>query len=127
MRNAYTANTQFFQLMQGYLALGLFVGITGLGVVVVRAVRERRRTIGVLRALGFRAKTVRRAFLAESTFIALEGVIVGTILGVLTTWLLYQNSPESYLRQASIRIAQNRRIGARSGREGLVQSPARRR
>ena len=93
VRNAYTANTQFFQLMQGYLALGLFVGITGLGVVMVRAVRERRRTIGVLRALGFRATTVRRAFLAESTFIALEGVVVGTVLGVLTTWLLYQNSP----------------------------------
>jgi len=62
-------------------------------VVMVRAVRERRRVIGVLRALGFRARTVRRAFLAESTFIALEGVVVGTVLGVLTTWLLYQNSP----------------------------------
>src|SRR5262245_52407461 len=93
VRDSYAANTQFFQLMQGYLALGLFVGITGLGVVMVRAVRERRRTIGVLRALGFRATTVRRAFLLESTFIALEGVVVGTILGVLTTWLLYQNSP----------------------------------
>ena len=93
VRDAYAANTQFFHLMQGYLALGLFVGITGLGVVMVRAVRERRRTIGVLRALGFRASTVRRAFLAESTFIALEGVVVGTVLGVLTTWLLYRNSP----------------------------------
>ncbi|HYJ68811.1 MAG TPA: FtsX-like permease family protein [Nocardioidaceae bacterium] len=93
VRNAYAANTQFFQLMQGYLALGLFVGITGLGVVMVRAVRERRRTIGVLRALGFRARTVRRAFLAESTFIAVEGIVVGTLLGIVTTWLLYQNSP----------------------------------
>ncbi len=93
VRDIYAANTQFFKLMQGYLGLGLLVGITGLGVVMVRAVRERRRTIGVLRALGFRARTVRRAFLAESTFIALEGVLVGTVLGVLTTWLLYQNSP----------------------------------
>jgi putative ABC transport system permease protein len=93
VRQNYAANTQFFRLMQGYLALGLLVGITGLGVVMVRAVRERRRVIGVLRALGFHARTVRRAFLAESTFIALEGVVVGTVLGVLTTWLLYQNSP----------------------------------
>ncbi len=93
VRDSYAANTQFFQLMQGYLALGLFVGITGLGVVMVRAVRERRRTIGVLRALGFRSRTVRRAFLAESTFIALEGVVVGTILGLVTTYLLYRNSP----------------------------------
>jgi hypothetical protein len=31
--------------MQGFLALGLLVGVTGLGVVTVRAVRERRRTL----------------------------------------------------------------------------------
>jgi putative ABC transport system permease protein len=93
VRSAYAANTQMFRLMQGYLALGLVVAIIGLGVVAVRSVRERRRTIGVLRALGFRARTVRRAFLAESTFIALEGVVVGTVLGVLTTYLLYRNSP----------------------------------
>ncbi len=93
VRGAYAANTQMFRLMQGYLALGLVVAIIGLGVVAVRSVRERRRTIGVLRALGFRARTVRRAFLAESTFIAMEGVAVGTVLGVLTTYLLYRNSP----------------------------------
>jgi putative ABC transport system permease protein len=90
---AYTANRQLFRLMQGYLALGLLVGITGLGVIMIRAVRERRRTIGVLRALGVRASTVRRSFLAESTVIAVEGVAIGTFLGVLTTWVLYTNSP----------------------------------
>jgi putative ABC transport system permease protein len=90
---SYTANRQLFRLMQGYLALGLLVGITGLGVLMVRAVRERRRTIGVLRALGVRSATVRRSFLAESAFIAVEGVVIGTVLGVLTTWVLYTNSP----------------------------------
>ena len=44
---------RFFQLIRGYLALGLIVGIAGLGVVMVRAVRERRREVGVLRSLGF--------------------------------------------------------------------------
>jgi putative ABC transport system permease protein len=61
----FAANRSFFQLMQGFLALGLLVGIAGLGVVMVRAVRERRRNIGVLRALGFQAGTVQRAFLTE--------------------------------------------------------------
>jgi putative ABC transport system permease protein len=93
VRETYAANTQMFRLMQGYLALGLLVAITGLGVIMVRSVRERRRTIGVLRALGFRARTIRRAFILESAFIAVEGVIVGTLLGILTTWLLYRNSP----------------------------------
>jgi putative ABC transport system permease protein len=88
VRNTYAANTQMFRLMQGYLALGLLIAIIGLGVVMVRSVRERRRTIGVLRALGFRARTIRWSFLAESTL-----VVVGTALGILTTYLLYRNSP----------------------------------
>lgn len=92
VRSTYSANTQMFRLMQGYLALGLLVAIIGLGVVMVRSVRERRRTIGVLRALGFRARTIRRSFLAESALVAVEGVVVGVALGLLTTYLLYQNS-----------------------------------
>jgi putative ABC transport system permease protein len=93
VRDGFASSRQFFQLMQGYLALGLLVGITGLGVIMVRAVRERRRTIAVLRALGFRASTLRWSFLAESTFIAVEGVVIGALLGVVTTWMLYENSP----------------------------------
>ncbi|MFI9292186.1 ABC transporter permease [Streptomyces gardneri] len=92
VRHQFDSSTAFFRLMQGFLALGLGVGITGLGVVMVRAVRERRRTIGILRALGFRARTVQRSFLWESAFIAAEGIALGSLLGVLTTWLMYSNS-----------------------------------
>jgi putative ABC transport system permease protein len=93
VRLAFAANVSFFNLMEGFLALGLLVGITGLGVVMVRAVRERRRTIGVLRALGMRPRTVMLAFLGESTFVAVEGVLLGTVLSVVTAWLLFSNSP----------------------------------
>jgi putative ABC transport system permease protein len=92
IRRVFAANTAFFRLMQGFLALGLLIGVTGLGVVMVRAVRERRRTVGVLRALGVRARTVARSFLAESTLVAVEGIVLGCVLGVLTTWLMYQKS-----------------------------------
>jgi putative ABC transport system permease protein len=85
------ATNGFMQLMQGFLALGLLVGIAGLGVMMVRAVRERRRSIGVLRALGFHASTVRWAFLTESSFVALEGVLIGTILAIVTSYLLFTN------------------------------------
>jgi putative ABC transport system permease protein len=92
VEETYAANNQFFRLMQGYLALGLLVGIISLGVIMIRAVRERRRSIGVLRALGFQSRTVRRSFMIESTFVAVEGVVIGTALGIVTTWLLYRNS-----------------------------------
>jgi putative ABC transport system permease protein len=90
----FAANRGFFQLMQGFLALGLLVGIVGLGVVMVRAVRERRRTIGVLRALGFQAHTVQRAFLTESSFVALEGILLGTVLSIVTSYLLFNNDKD---------------------------------
>ena len=90
----YAANRSFFQLLQGFLALGLVVGVAGLGVVMVRAVRERRRTVGVLRALGFPARVVRRAFLLESSFVALEGILLGTGLSIVTSYLLFRNDDD---------------------------------
>ena len=83
--------SQFFRLMQGYLALGVVVGIAGLGVVMVRAVWERRRQVGVLRALGFPSGAVRRAFVAESMFVALEGIVLGVLLAVVSSWRLLTN------------------------------------
>jgi putative ABC transport system permease protein len=82
---------QFFRLIQGYLALGLLVGIAGLGVVMVRAVRERRREVGVLRSLGFESAAVRRAFVVESGFVAFEGIVIGTGLALVTAWRLIGN------------------------------------
>ncbi|MGH2808338.1 MAG: FtsX-like permease family protein [Actinomycetota bacterium] len=75
---------QFFRLMQGYLALGLLIGIAGLGVVMVRAVRERRREVGVLRSLGFMVRQIRRAFVLESGFVAFEGILIGAALALVT-------------------------------------------
>jgi putative ABC transport system permease protein len=87
-----TQQNQFFQLMRGYLALGLVVGIAGLGVVMVRAVRDRRREIGVLRALGFEAAAVRRVFVVESAFVAAEGVLIGLALALVTSYGLATTS-----------------------------------
>lgn len=84
-------NLQFMRLMQSYLALGLIVGIAGLGVVMIRAVRDRRREIGVLRALGFVPDRVRSAFLLESGFVALEGILIGSILALVTAAQLVAN------------------------------------
>ena len=77
---------QFFVLIRGYLALGLIVGIAGIGVIMVRAVRERRRQVGVLRALGVQAAAGRSTFVIESAFVAVEGLVIGTVLALVTAW-----------------------------------------
>ncbi len=75
-------NLSFFQLLQGFLALGLIVGVAGLGVVTLRNVAERKNVMGALRALGFRRSMVLGAFLLENSFVALLGIALGVALGV---------------------------------------------
>jgi putative ABC transport system permease protein len=82
----------FFRLMEGYLGLGLLVGIAGLGVVMVRAVRERRRQIGMLRAMGFGHGVVRTAFLFEAGFIAVQGIFMGVVLAIVSSYQLLSNT-----------------------------------
>ncbi len=88
VQQALRSQEQFFNLIEGYLALGLLVGIAGLGVIMVRAVRERRRQIGVLRALGLPPAAVRSAFLVESGLVALEGTLLGAVLALATSYQL---------------------------------------
>jgi putative ABC transport system permease protein len=75
----------FLAVMQGFLGFGLLVGIAGLGVVMVRAVRERRKEIGMLRAMGFQKGLVRTAMLSEAGLIAVQGTLIGAVLGLITT------------------------------------------
>jgi len=76
-------------LLQAYLALGLIVGIAGLGVITMRNVVERRAETGALRALGFRRSMILRSFLFELSFIALTGIGMGIVLGVFLTYNLF--------------------------------------
>jgi putative ABC transport system permease protein len=72
----------FLRLIEGFMGLGLVVGVAALGVIAARSVVERRQQIGVLRAIGFQASTVRLGFLLESAFLALTSIVVGTALGL---------------------------------------------
>jgi putative ABC transport system permease protein len=76
-------STGFFYIIQGFMALGLIVGIAAVGVIAFRSVVERRQQIGVLRALGYQRGMVALSFLIESAYIVGLGVISGTVLGLL--------------------------------------------
>ncbi|TET91282.1 MAG: ABC transporter permease [Methanomassiliicoccales archaeon] len=78
-------------LFQIYLGLGLVVGIAGLGIITVRSVVERRQEIGVMRAIGYKRKMVRRTFIMEISFISLLGIFVGVILGIALSYYMYQD------------------------------------
>jgi putative ABC transport system permease protein len=76
-------NTAFNRMFQAFMALGLSVGIAGLGVISFRSVVERRQQIGMLRAIGYQRNTVTLTFLLESSFIAVMGILSGVVGGAI--------------------------------------------
>ncbi len=81
-RNSFAINS----LLQGFMSLGLVVGIAALGVISTRAVVERRHEIGVMRAIGYRRGTVQLSFLLESSIVALLGILIGVVLGLALSY-----------------------------------------
>jgi putative ABC transport system permease protein len=73
----------FLRLFEGFMGLGLVVGIAALGVIAFRSVVERRQQIGMLRAIGYQRAMVAASFLIESSMITILGVLSGTILGLI--------------------------------------------
>ena len=78
-----------FGLLQAFLALGLAVGIAGLGVITIRNVSERQHQTGILRALGFQRGMVVSGYLIELTWISLLGILNGAVVGIGFHWQLY--------------------------------------
>ena len=74
----------FNKLFQGFMSLGIVVGVVAIGVLSIRAVVERRKIIGTMRAIGYKSRMIAFSFLLEALFITLLGVIIGVGLGLLT-------------------------------------------
>ena len=79
-------NEQFSLLFQGFMGLGLVVGVAALGVLSLRAVNERRMQIAIMRCIGYRARMIRIQFIMESIFITVIGTGLGMALGALISW-----------------------------------------
>jgi putative ABC transport system permease protein len=84
-------SSAFFYLVQGFMALGLGVGLAALGVIAFRTVVERRQQIGILRAIGFSRANITLSFMLESAFIALLGIINGVWLALLLAQRILQS------------------------------------
>jgi putative ABC transport system permease protein len=81
----------FLYLIQGFMAIGLFVGIAAVGVIAFRTVIERRQQIGMLRAIGFSRGAIALSFIVESAFVTLLGILSGITLGLLLAFMLMKS------------------------------------
>ena len=93
LKKAASQSQGFLYLIEGFMGLGLLVGIAALGVVSFRSVVERRQQIGMLRAIGYQRNMVSASFLIESSMITLLGVASGSTLGLTLAYRL-MTSPD---------------------------------
>ncbi|MGI8403444.1 MAG: ABC transporter permease, partial [Thermomicrobiales bacterium] len=75
-------------ILQGFMGLGLIVGIAAVGVIAYRAIVERRQQIGMLRALGFQRSMISQAFVMESAIVVILGVVSGAVFGLILSYNL---------------------------------------
>jgi putative ABC transport system permease protein len=80
------------------ITAGLLVGVLSLGILAMRAVVERRRSIGVLRAVGFQRHHLMLGVVGESLLTAAGGIVVGLVVGlILGSLFIQQYLPGSYV------------------------------
>jgi putative ABC transport system permease protein len=75
-------------LMGAFTAISLIVGGIGIMNVLLAAVAERTKEIGVRKAAGARRRDIIVQFLAESVVISMAGAVIGVILGIAGAYLV---------------------------------------
>ncbi len=78
----------FLNLIYGLLGMSMFIAIVGIVITLLLAVYERRRELGLVRAVGMTRRQVRSSVLWESLVTALIGVALGIALGVALGWII---------------------------------------
>jgi putative ABC transport system permease protein len=94
------ASSSFSDFIILLMRIGLLVGITSLGAVALRAVVERRRSIGMLRAIGYQPGQVLAGVLTEMVALATSGLAVG----VAVAYLLGSPFVTDQVRGATLRV-----------------------
>jgi ABC-type antimicrobial peptide transport system permease subunit len=69
--------------LQIYVMFGLGIGAVGMAVISVRNVSERKREIGMMRAIGFPRTQVMLSVLLELVVLGIIGLAIGVVNGVL--------------------------------------------
>ncbi|MEJ4113576.1 ABC transporter permease [Corynebacterium kroppenstedtii] len=78
---------QLLSILYGLLALSVVIAILGIINTLALSVTERRREIGMLRAVGMVRAQVRRLITLESIHLSLYGALIGVGIGLYIGWM----------------------------------------
>lgn len=84
----YTSGLDYITEYDVLLHMGLLVGVLALSMIGIRAAIERRRMIGVLRALGYQPAQVLMGLVTETAVMTTIGAVTGIAAGIMLAYAL---------------------------------------
>ncbi|MET8704452.1 FtsX-like permease family protein [Kitasatospora sp. NPDC004723] len=89
VRDGFSQTITFaLNMMYGLLAMSVIVAILGVINTLAMSVFERKREIGMLRAIGLDRSGIKRMVRLESVVISVFGAGIGVLLGCFTAWAI---------------------------------------
>jgi putative ABC transport system permease protein len=79
---------QVLALVYALLGLAVLIALLGIGNTLALSIVERTRELGLLRAVGMTRGQLRSAIRWESAIIAVQGTLLGLLIGVFLGWAL---------------------------------------
>ncbi|HUY51151.1 MAG TPA: FtsX-like permease family protein [Streptosporangiaceae bacterium] len=95
---------QVLGLVYTLLALAILIALLGIGNTLALSIFERTRELGVLRAVGMTRRQLRASIRWESVVIALQGTVLGLLIGVFFGWALVLSMKDQGISQFSIPV-----------------------
>ena len=84
IENYHSVENTYLSTFQTLGGLGLLLGTTGLGIILLRNVIERRGELAAMRAFGFQRKFLATMVVAENAFLLCIGILTGAIAAAIT-------------------------------------------
>lgn len=79
---------QLLGLVDVLLLMAVIVALLGIGNTLALSILDRRRELGLLRAVGMTRRQLRTTIRQESIVIALQGAVLGLVIGVVFGWAI---------------------------------------
>jgi putative ABC transport system permease protein len=119
---------QILNLVYVLLAMALVIALLGIANTLALSVLERGREFGLLRAIGMSRSQVRSTVRWESVLIALLGTALGSVIGLVFSWILVRALEQHGFNTFTVPVLQLGVIvaGAAVAAIGAATLPARR-
>lgn len=95
----------FLNFIYALLLMSVFIAILGIVITLLLSVYERRRELGLVRAVGMTRPQVRSSIRWEAVVTALLGALMGTGLGLALGWIVVKALEDEGLNTFSVSIA----------------------